>query len=604
MTKIKDDVLPFNEDLEMNELEEQENGECPNGGPKKPKGSKGVNVKELTLIQLMERIVEQASHSDLSAGFFAKVSAFSEELASRLNMTSLQAVLLSLVVEYHNDEWFQVSDLQRHTRAPYTRVMQYISDVEDLCKKGYFAAVGERRGFPLYELVEDAMKAIVMNEVYVAAGFSNLSISDFLSRLDYLVDSIMESHGRDVHFIDKLEKLVNDNLHLKLCKELKNLKAELSGLEWVTMAILCVEELLHDQNFAVSSLTHFMQHCDIVKITRAVEDGEFKPMQMGLVKSDAEELGCVRLSRKVMSLLLSEYGKKARAKSKSKSKSKSQRRSSSEGKFGLKSPSSIIKKELYYPETVKVAVDKLFALVDEKGYKGVVKNLKANEMRPGFTCLFYGAAGTGKTETVLQLAKKSGRSIMQVDMSQVNDKFVGESEKNVKAIFDRYKDAMKAERKCPILLLNEADAIIGKRLHNVDHSVDATYNTMQNILLQEMETFEGILIATTNLQDNMDDAFERRFLYKVRFEKPTAEVRKRIWMSAVKGLTETMADTLAAEYEFSGGQIDNVARKYVVERVLSGEPEDVMALLKGFCDDEKLAKECVTRTLGFRSMAS
>ena len=92
--------------------------------------------------------------------------------------------------------------------------------------------------------------------------------------------------------------------------------------------------------------------------------------------------------------------------------------------------------------------------------------MKEKGFRNGFACLFYGLPGTGKTETVYQLARKTGRNIMVVDVPQLKSMWVGQSEKNVKALFDRYREQVKRAKLTPILLFNEADAIIGKRSHS------------------------------------------------------------------------------------------------------------------------------------------
>ena len=107
--------------------------------------------------------------------------------------------------------------------------------------------------------------------------------------------------------------------------------------------------------------------------------------------------------------------------------------------------------------------------------------------------------------------------------------WVGESEKNIKQIFDSYRQKVEEFKMTPILLFNEADAIISKRQEGAERAVDKMENTIQNIILQEMELLDGILIATTNLAQNMDKAFERRFLYKINFTKPTLEARISIW---------------------------------------------------------------------------
>ena len=139
------------------------------------------------------------------------------------------------------------------------------------------------------------------------------------------------------------------------------------------------------------------------------------------------------------------------------------------------------------------------------------------------------------------------------------------------------------------ITFNEADAIIGKRFENVLHSVDKMENAMQNILLQEMETFEGILIATTNLQNNFDGAFERRFLFKLQFEKTDVSVRMQIWKSIMPNLADDVAMALAKEYDFSGGQIQNIARKLLVDELLYGTQKNIYGKLKEYCENEKIS---------------
>ena len=125
--------------------------------------------------------------------------------------------------------------------------------------------------------------------------------------------------------------------------------------------------------------------------------------------------------------------------------------------------------------------------------------------------------------------------------------WVGESEKNIKGIFDDYRKMVKQSAKTPILLFNEADAIIGKRMVGAEKAVDKLENNIRNIILQEIEQLDGILIATTNLAENMDKAFERRFLYKVKFEKPDLHGRLQIWQTMIPSLNDADASFLAAD---------------------------------------------------------
>jgi SpoVK/Ycf46/Vps4 family AAA+-type ATPase len=221
----------------------------------------------------------------------------------------------------------------------------------------------------------------------------------------------------------------------------------------------------------------------------------------------------------------------------------------------------------------------------------VRKRLVEKGMRTGFACLFHGAPGTGKTETVYQIARATGRDIMMVDISETKSMWFGESEKKIKEVFDRYKEFVKQSEIAPILLFNEADAVINKRqeLDGSSRSVDKTTNAIQNIILQEVESLDGIMIATTNFTQTLDKAFERRFLYKIECEKPNIEAKKSIWQSIIPTLTAADAATLATRYDFSGGQIENIARKCTVDSIISGSEPD-LEKLEFYCKNELLTK--------------
>lgn len=211
-------------------------------------------------------------------------------------------------------------------------------------------------------------------------------------------------------------------------------------------------------------------------------------------------------------------------------------------------------------------------------------------MRPGFCCIFYGTPGTGKTETVYQLARQTGRDIMRVDVDKIKSCWVGESEKNIKALFDRYRNICKNSKLAPILLFNEADAVLGVRMEGAARAVEKMENSIQNIILQEMETLEGIMIATTNLTTNLDKAFERRFLYKIRFDKPSVESRAKIWQTMLPDLSEYDANTLASQFDLSGGEIENIARKHSVNAILKGNDSiDVQEIINS-CRHERLSQ--------------
>ena len=223
-------------------------------------------------------------------------------------------------------------------------------------------------------------------------------------------------------------------------------------------------------------------------------------------------------------------------------------------------------------------------------------------MPKGFNCVFHGCPGSGKTATLKALARKTKRDLFWVDLSSIKSKWVGDSEKQVKALFDTYRSLVRTSERAPILAVNEADAIFNKRLTNVEQSVDQMNNAITDIILNEMENLDGILIATTNLVGNMSDssdsAMERRFLFKIEFKAPDEAVREKIWKSKLPHLSDDDAGSLAREYKLSGGNIDNVARKSVVDYVLSGSQNGIETLRK-YCGDESFNKQNEGRRIGF-----
>ena len=168
----------------------------------------------------------------------------------------------------------------------------------------------------------------------------------------------------------------------------------------------------------------------------------------------------------------------------------------------------------------------------------------------------------------------------------------------VKQVFSRYRECVASGATIPILLFNEADAIFGIRQEGAGSAVDKMENSIQNIILQEMEDLDGILIATTNLTCNLDKAFERRFLYKIRFEKPSVEAKSRIWKTMIPELGEAEALQLASDFDFSGGQVENIARKKTVKSLISGETP-TYTQIREYCQEETIGDSPVRRKIGF-----
>jgi hypothetical protein len=190
------------------------------------------------------------------------------------------------------------------------------------------------------------------------------------------------------------------------------------------------------------------------------------------------------------------------------------------------------------------------------------------EVTPKLILLFHGVPGTGKTFAAGALARHMEKDLLVTDISRVLDKYVGESEKRLRSIFIRYGEIVKQLENPPILLLNEADQFLGHRMQ-ATRSVDRMYNQMQNLLLEAMENFEGMMILTTNLVGHFDHAFSRRLDLKIRFERPGIPERKRLWKLYLKkeipGEENINTRYLARNYELTGGQIRMVIENACTE---------------------------------------
>lgn len=263
----------------------------------------------------------------------------------------------------------------------------------------------------------------------------------------------------------------------------------------------------------------------------------------------------------------------------------------------LISPEKIESEELFYNESEYQQIETLLNALEEDNYNKLMTRLKDNGMKQGFTVLLYGYPGTGKTSSVKQVAKATGRSIFMVEIQKIQSKWVGESEKNLSKVFEEYKQARSFFTKAPILLFNEADAILGKRM-TVNSSVDKSFNALQNILLQELEEFEGIFMATTNLADQLDSAFDRRLLYKIDFKKPEQQVRKKILSNVFKNISDKTIDTLTMQFSLTGGQIANIKKKLLVKSILDVNlnQESYLSIL---CNEEFILSKSGRSTIGF-----
>jgi len=233
----------------------------------------------------------------------------------------------------------------------------------------------------------------------------------------------------------------------------------------------------------------------------------------------------------------------------------------------------ISSKKLFFNPEENIEVEKLHRILSQRNYQKLRAELSTRDLATGVCILFHGTPGTGKTESVYQLARRLKRDLFVVDISSTKNKYFGDSEKLIKKVFDDYSRIIQKTDRLPILLFNEADAVFSTRKNVFNSSVAHTENSMQNVILQEMESFQGILIATTNSTINFDKAFERRFLLKVKFNQPDTTVLEKIWKAKMPSLKAADIKMLSENFKLTGAQIENVVKNALMDELANSNPQ-------------------------------
>ena len=531
-------------------------------------------TEQLDLLTAVEKVVELARDSGLKPEFFRKADTYISYLAARLDLTKEQSLMMALFVDNSSDHEIELRDFARFIGCSTTRILKYVKDINGLVLKDMVRS----RGCGSYRVPWYVVEPITRNEKFEGYNNANISCGEFFGVLSDIFSIRDDDEISSDMAVTRLETLMDENQHLAFVQQVKSygLRKEDEAL-LLLFAHLFVDD--NDDNiryYDIKFLFDDTRHTQN-RIKCELNDGSHPLLEKEIIEYNNND-GLVdresfHISDDAKRLLFSEMKNIALR---------------PENRRNTIHCDKIVPKQLYYDKKIEAQIDELANLLDDDRYRQIRSRMEEMKYHSGFACLFYGAPGTGKTETALQLARQTGRDIIQVNVPEIKSMWVGESEKNIKKLFDDYRSKVKNSKLAPILLFNEADAVIGIRQEGAQRAVDKMENSIQNIILQEMETLDGIMIATTNLAQNLDKAFERRFLYKIKFDKPTIEARMSIWHEMIPDLTDDETRTLSSKYEFSGGQIENIARRHAIGKILHGNSENTLDTLLGFCNDERI----------------
>lgn len=532
--------------------------------------------KNYSLAKAFDDIADELENSKLTSSSFGAVrsSITFANVKLQEKLSDGQMFILAVLLNKLGQP-LTTSDFAEFAGVSSLRIISLESDLASLEQLGYIECLKKATNNDweqTYSLSPGVIGAIRENRPYQKISYGVLSEREVLEGIHSYLKAADNSNMDYPILCDKIDDILRDCDHLDLFHYINQLF--LSSAEKIIL-LTCITWLVIDDDATVA----YYQYDDIIpKKQRERLNGmfEFKTTRLltdnillHVVDSDGDTDYALteNFKHKYFSDYVANKGSKK--------------------VLTKDSSNKIAEKKMFYNPNEEELITALTGLLKEDNFTRIQQRLADNGMRTGFTCLFYGSPGTGKTESVNQIARLTNREVIQVNLSTIRNCYVGESEKNVQEIFDDYKAKVKESSVCPILFFNEADAILCKRNTGAVAAVDKMENALQNILLQNLEDFDGILIATTNLTSSLDKAFERRFLYKIEFQRPNTKVRQQLWKSMIPELSDEDALCLAREFNFSGGEIENIARKQLIESILKNAPSTLESI-RSICQNESI----------------
>ncbi|MCZ6156462.1 ATP-binding protein [Campylobacter ureolyticus] len=489
----------------------------------------------------------------------------------------------------------------------------YLDDIKNLLNLGYIT-----QNINMFSKSKQNTKlSLLHSEIELSEYFLSVlecgitkttlpEITKYDDELKYLEDQFLlvnlykkklNSQSKDIRMkldekIEKLTNIITQRVNLtktNLSVEQLFKKYSLSQEEKIIFLVLLKEEysnedeILRDSNTLVSMISKDEMH----KLkNRTLLEENAKLMSLGLIDYD-EILGATSINKSYFICEDVLYGIMHPQKNDKKTKKAMLENIVKESEiFELIEPNTDIDDVVLNPK-IKVVLNSILKQLD----KDVINKLSSwgIKTKKGVDAkiIFYGPAGTGKTMSALSLAKSLKKQVLSFDCSKILSKYVGESEQNVRKIFDTYKSICNEAKIEPVLLLNEADQFLSSRMESGTSSADKMHNQMQNIFLEQIERFEGVLIATTNFLQSLDSAFSRRFDFKIEFKKPNFNERLIIWQKIMPenaNFEENFSLNELAKFELSGAQITLVLKNTALKVAVR---DDDVFTLRDFVDEIK-----------------
>ena len=536
------------------------------------------------LLDKLEKVSSGAHGSGLDPEKLSGLSMDANCISSFLDVSHIQAILFSVIAEQSIQDKASLRLVSMKLKCTVLKLLTYMDELKALEEKGYMKKTSSRNGRGNiyadtgFTVPQRVIEALSKGDRKMLERKTKFDLPGFLKAIaDLVTERELELINRD-SLVKESEYLISKNQHLSFVKLIDNRLKEMSS-KIIIFALAYAK--LNDVHAVISQNVVTAVFNDLgkqIEFTGRLKTGSDELITTGYLDffdTGIESDNTVSLTKKMIMILKVSFPELATKKKKPE---------------GIIDHHSIKIQKLFFRGKAGEDISKLEKVMQPGRFRKYIKELQNNKLNPGITAIFHGAPGTGKTELVYQLARKTGRDIMMVDLSKTKSKWFGESEKVIKKIFDDYREYTLSSHLEPILFINEGDGLFAHRLSlkNGGTSSDFAVNSIQNILLQELEDFEGIFITTTNLAGNLDRAFERRLTFKIEFQLPDLLTRKKIWKNKIPELKPLQAAELAEKHPVSGGDIDIAVRKLLLQKVIDKNTDTYTAIKNCFINDNKL----------------
>ena len=546
-------------------------------------------------IDIICQIAEQAKDCKMDKENLVKLEPLLFKLSNLLSIKPKHGLWISIAYMFSfKSEYIDLDDYARFLGCNVLSVVRHQADFKEMETRNILVA--NKKSMPrsvnnfCYNLSEQAMEKIYTNDKFdfqeVISNKSESNFIDFIEKFSGIYKEVSEDNINHFEAQKQAKELIDNNGHFEIIRTFSSIN--LSFQDFGIFMLVCWENLSRDDSPRLSKILEklFSSHSAVYRELQNVVSKNNMLVKLDLISEVPKRFV------NDMEVVLTDKGHELLAKENIKLTTNSLNTKD------LIFHNDIIQKKLLFNQVELSQYQLICKAIQKKEFDKIQSRLIAKGLPKGITILLHGEPGTGKTETVLQMAKASKRDIFKVDISATKSFWFGESQKIIKQIFIKYKKAKAASDTCPILFINEADGLFSKRKDSNSSNVAQTENEIQNILLEELENFDGILFATTNLINNFDTAFDRRFLFKLHLPKPDLLLRVNLWKSKLKKLKLKDYELLATNFNFSGGEIDNIVRKVEIMEVLHNIKVPIETIVN-FCQEDLMRKQTFGNKIGY-----